>query len=345
MQDASSGKCPTCVSLKEQLRIEQECRKIAETSLANLRRERALENQYMAIPSEKMGAPEKLTAIALRRELVEGTHVRNEQGLANIPRAFIARRIGVKEQAAGAKIIKLEKQRLIVRDSKKDFDQTTIYVGPGPLFDAPDAVATPERVNSWGGARKPRCRHCRATKLKPTTYTCEECGCTTTAQEAIEASVTYDLEMAAQASEVPHSQNSTPAMQDAPLGDEPGDTLTLPPAQPDTLSVIQDHSTPLDMRVTPLVSCAMDSAVVAFPEAGMACTRASAERCQQQNDLYRWAEEHRWAKLAYAPGKSTGGDERSWGNFLRQAGNVDLAQARAAISPAAAEASGEEGLM
>ena len=358
MQDASSGEtsttcgaCPVYASLRreydrlrEALRIEKDCRRIAETSLANLRRERALEDQFMAVSTDKMGAPEKLAYLALRRELTDNTHARNEQGLSNIPRAFIARRTGVKEQAAGAHLITLEERHLIVRNQVKYFDETVTYLGPTPLFDAPDAVEAPERAHSWGGARerKPRCPACKSTKLIATSYACEHCGCTATAKAAIAESVTYDLEMAAAAEEEAPSLDSCPAMQDASLG-EGSDTLT--PVQPDTYPEIQHHSSPLDMRVTHLESRVMDSSVVALSAAGMAHRRASAKRCQQQYELSRWAEEHKWAKLTYIPGTSTGGDEQTWERFVRQAGNEDIARAWAAISPSAAEAPGEAGLL
>lgn len=283
MQDASLGKtsitcgaCPNYASLRhenerlrEELRKEKDCRRIAETSLANLRRERALEDQFMAVSNDKMGAPEKLAYLALRRELTDNTHERNEQGLRNIPRAFIARRTGVKEQAAGAHLIKLEERQLIVRDSIKNFDETVIYLGPTPLFDAPDAVEAPERANSWGGRRKPRCPSCKSAKLIATSYTCENCGCTTTAQAAIEAGVTYDLEMAAAAAEEEAQLlNSYPAMQDASLEEEGINSSELSaPAQPDTQPVIQDQSSPLDIRVMHLASLAMNSGVVPQPEA------------------------------------------------------------------------------
>lgn len=342
MQDASSEEthstCPNCARLTEALRIEKDCRRIAETSLANLRRERALEDQWMSVSNETMGAPEKLAYLALRRELADNTHERNKQGLRNIPRAFIARRTGVKEQAAGAHLIKLEKRQLIVRNQVKHFDETVTYLGPTLLFDAPDAVEAPERANSWGGKRKPRCPDCTSTKLVPTAYVCENCGSVTAAKDAISASVAYDLEVAAAASrEVPEVQYSNPEMQDA-LPVERCDTLM--PAQSDTHTRPErhQHPAPLDMRVTQLVSLPMDSAIVVLPEAGLAYSRASAKRCQQVCEVSRWAEEHNWAKLTYVPGTTTGGDVQTWRRFLRRAGNEDIARAWAAILPSATDA-------
>lgn len=270
-QDASPvnehGACPNCERLAEQLRREQEAHKITTTSLTNLRRERALEDKWMAVENGKLGAPEKLALLALRRELTDKPHERNEEGLARFYRASVAQRTGVKENAAGGKLLMLKKKRVILHDVKTSFDDSAMFVGPGELYDTPEALDTPERANTWGGYHKskPRCPECKSDKLEAIEYACTDCGCVTTAQEAIAAAVEYDLEMAAKAAaeaqDNPPPQDSirvmhlvSPGMNSevVPPAEAPDDTEdddnTLPPAavvDVPTIRIISTTATPL----------------------------------------------------------------------------------------------------
>jgi hypothetical protein len=163
--------CPNCHHWRDRARI-------AETTVANMRRDKWREDRILALDNAKVSAPVKLATLALGRELSDRMHQeRNERGMPRIYRGSIAQRTGVKEKAAGAHMQKAEKVGFFVREIKPGFDDTAIYVAPTPLYENPDpdAVPMPDRANSWGGKRVKRCPECDSENLE-IRVTCRDCG-------------------------------------------------------------------------------------------------------------------------------------------------------------------------
>lgn len=159
--------CLRCTALQEQL-------KIAETSLEHLRRAQARADRIMAIPNEKLPAPAKLVTLAAVRELGQ-TKARTDKGMMQTYRAAIARRVGVKEQAAGTQLRRAAETGIIQRQVVKTFDDSAIFIAEGPLFDAPEDAPTPERAHTWGGKRVKHCTSCGSVNLE-TRIVCRDCG-------------------------------------------------------------------------------------------------------------------------------------------------------------------------
>lgn len=183
LQDEMSSQtpqiCPNCHQWQDRARI-------AETTVQNLRAERVIEDKYLAIPNEKLSAPVKLAALALRRELNEQQHnpmaERDEERRPRIYRAAIARRTGTKEAAAGGSLQKVAAAQLFERREKRSADDTKTFYAPGPHFNQPEAIAEPERANTWGGKRIRKCLACGSANLE-TRVICRECGTVQSAED------------------------------------------------------------------------------------------------------------------------------------------------------------------
>lgn len=186
-QDASSDESQKSTSCQNCQRWHDRAT-IAETSLANLRRDIARLDRVMAIDNEKVPAPTKVITYAAVRELSKA-RARNGNGMMQTYRAALAKRAGVKEQAAGSQLMKASKAGLVAREMTRTFDDATLYIGEGPMLDDPEAnanIPTPERANGWGGKRVKGCPHCHSTDIVATTYACTNCGAHLRADELVD---------------------------------------------------------------------------------------------------------------------------------------------------------------
>lgn len=225
-QDASSGEsqktpCQHCER-------ERELRQIAEASLTNLRRDVARLDRVMAIDNEKVSAPTKVITYAAVRELSKARQ-RNGNGMIQTYRAALAKRAGVKEQAAGSQLIKASKAGLVARDMQRTFDDATLYIGEGPILDHPqpaENIPTPERAHGWGGKRVKGCPHCGSSRIVATVYACEECGSVLKPDELIDVVVAEETQDDAQDTPPPLDTIVTHLASDAQ--DDAGDALRCP---------------------------------------------------------------------------------------------------------------------
>ena len=193
--------CPNCQRWQDRA-------KIAETTVANMRRDKWREDRLLAIDNEKLSAPEKVAALAIGRELSEMASKegveRNEQGMPRLYRGSIAHRTGVKEKAAGVHMQRVAKAGLFQRDTDPRFQDTAVFMAPTPLYENldPEAVPTPERANGWGGKRVKACPHCLSPDIVATNYSCRNCGSALKSDELISIKV-RDLSHAPQDDPIP----------------------------------------------------------------------------------------------------------------------------------------------
>ena len=142
MQDATTVRVEKLLAENAALREEL---RIAETSLNNLRRERAIESRYLKMPNSKLSAPAKAAMIVISREMRAPTKTRerDEEGREHVYRAAIASALGCSDAAAGSHMRKLADAGLIERNTVRTFDFTETYIKLAPLADAPEQVVEP----------------------------------------------------------------------------------------------------------------------------------------------------------------------------------------------------------
>jgi hypothetical protein len=276
-QDATTAQgqktCSECAPLREQLRI-------TNTSLDNLRRERALEGRYMAMPNAKLSAPAKLAMIAISREMRAPTRSRgrDEEGRERFYRAAVGATLGCSESVAGAHIRKLADAGLLDRKTVRTFDLTETYIKLAPLADAPEQVVEPERVATWGGKRVKACPHCHSTDLAHT-VTCRACGSVMAPEELVEIEVAEK------------------------------DPAADPPEPPDRAAdgATRDTSPPPEMVVAQDAPLGMNS--------GLA-NGAGVFHHSARGEALELAQALSWPHVQIAQGATTGGDAETWSRFI-----------------------------
>ncbi|HEY7092247.1 MAG TPA: hypothetical protein VH393_03655 [Ktedonobacterales bacterium] len=280
-QDATTAResktCPDCSGLREQLRI-------ANTSLENLRRERAIESRYMSMPNAKLSAPAKLAMIAIRREMRTPTksRPRDEEGREHVYRAAVGATLGCSESVVGSHIRKLADAGLIERKTVRKFDLTETYIKLAPLAETPEQVAEPERVATWGGKRVKSCPHCHSTDLAHT-VTCRSCGSVMAPEELVE------IEVADEARETTPPPPPDPQPQPS-NGAKPAPTF---PSE----DLIAEQDAP----------AAKNSGPADGPGVNHHAERGAA---------LKLAEALGWPRVEITRGASTGGDAETWQRFL-----------------------------